>query len=374
MPRPDLVILGTRGYPSYYGGFETAVRHLAPAFADQGLRVVVYGHSGAATGNVADRDWRVESVVTPGIRSTSLATLTHGFTASIDALFRRPRVALVMNVANGFWLPMLRLAGVKTAVNVDGMEWEREKWGRLARFMFRAGAALTARFADEIICDSLEIARRWNAMFGVTGTYIPYGGTPRASTVESAEQLNLVTLVARLVPENSISEFCQAVDILGDRGIEVMIVGSGAAGSQSETDVQALASRWDHVTRLGHIADDSRLDELWRTCGVYFHGHSVGGTNPALVQAMAQGAVVLARDTVYNREVLEEAGLFVQPTADSIAAGIMTAMAMPPAERQARRDAAMARAAAMFSWEAVAASYVQVIQRLFEQGPRRSQE
>ena len=128
---PTVAIIGTRGYPSYYGGFETAVRRLVPFLLEHGWAVRVYGRPGAMTEAAEATDPRVEIVTTRGIDSRSLSTLSYGFFSALHALLRPPDVALVMNVANGFWLPLLKLRGIPTVVNVDGIEWERDKWSRL---------------------------------------------------------------------------------------------------------------------------------------------------------------------------------------------------------------------------------------------------
>jgi glycosyltransferase involved in cell wall biosynthesis len=159
----SVAIIGTRGYPSYYGGFETAVRKLAPYLADQGWDVTVYGREGAAKLDDPSADHRIRTVITKGIESKSLSTLTHGLTASLHAARRRPDVALVMNVANGYWLPLLRARRIPTLINVDGIEWDRAKWNRLAKFIFLTGARITARLGSRMVYDSKEIARRWES-------------------------------------------------------------------------------------------------------------------------------------------------------------------------------------------------------------------
>ena len=133
---PSVAIIGTRGYPSYYGGFETAVRNLAPYLADRGWAVTVYGRPGATKLDDSTRDGRVRVIETWGIETKSLSTLTFGMTAALHAAREKPDVALVMNCANGYWLPLLRRAGIPTVMNVDGIEWDRAKWGRLAKWMF----------------------------------------------------------------------------------------------------------------------------------------------------------------------------------------------------------------------------------------------
>ena len=228
-----------------------------------------------------------------------------------------------MNVANGYWLPILKLRGIPTVVNVDGIEWHREKWGRLAKAMFRRGARLTAKFADHLIFDARAIEDFWMQQFGRTGTFIPYGGeTAGALPVEPGlVSQKYALMVARFVPENTISEFVEATEEIS-REFDVVLVGSAPEGSVLQREVSALADRNDRVHWLGHISDDQRLYALWQHAGAYFHGHSVGGTNPALVQAMTIGVPIVARDTVYNREVLARAGTYVEPTAASIATGM----------------------------------------------------
>lgn len=298
-------IIGTRGYPSYYGGFETAVRKLAPFFVDSGWKVTVYGRKGATKLADPTRDVRVGCVQTFGFENKSLSTLTFGLTSVLHALVYKPDVALVMNVANGFWLPLLKLRGIPSVVNVDGIEWERAKWGKLAKTVFKLGARFTARFGTILVSDSVEIQRRWQSEFGRESIFIPYGGDfPEAlDVVPGLESETYVLMVARFVPENTVAEFFTAAKNLA-RDHPVVIVGSTGYGGEFDDTAKTLSDEFANVTWLGHVSDDQKLMSLWQHAGAYFHGHSVGGTNPALVQAMACGAPVVARRTAYNKEVL----------------------------------------------------------------------
>lgn len=358
----SVAILGTRGYPSYYGGFETAVRKVAPALADRGWDVTVYGRRGASRADDPTMDPRIEQVITGGIESRSLSTLSYGFTSALHALRRRPDVALVMNVANGFWLPLLAWRGIPTVVNVDGTEWIRAKWGPLAKALFRAGARLTAKYATTVVFDSVAIADLWRELFDREGVFIPYGGDPALPTAPVEPGLvhrGYVLVVARLVPENSIAEFLDAARELA-KTRDVVIVGSSRYGGDLDRAVEELAESNERVHWLGSIADDDRLMSLWQHAGVYFHGHSVGGTNPALVQAMTCGSPIVARDTVFNREVLGDAGELVEPEAAAIARAIDAILADP--ERQETLSAsAIHRAAEHYSWSAVCDAYADAL-------------
>lgn len=362
----SVAIVGTRGYPSYYGGFETAVRKLAPYLANKGWDVEVFGRDGATKDDDADRDPRVKTTVTRGIESKSASTLTYGFTSSYKAARNRPDAALIMNVANGFWLPFFKAHKVPTLLNVDGIEWDRAKWGRAAKTMFKAGARASAWWADELVCDSHEIARRWREGFGVDGTFIPYGGdVPAALPVEPGlTPGSYVLMVARFVPENTVDEFLAAVDLL-PRDVDVVIVGSSGYGGTYDDHAKALSDARSNVRWLGHLHDDRRLFSLWQHAGVYFHGHSVGGTNPALVQAMACRAPVVARDTVYNREVLGEYGVFVAPEAGAIRDSILKVLG-DRALQEELASGAFQRSREIYSWEGVCGQYEQSLLSLIE--------
>lgn len=359
-----VAIIGTRGYPSYYGGFETAVRKIAPALVECGWKVSVYGRRGAIRASDPSLDKRVESILTPGLEAKSISTLSYGLTASIHAFWRKPDVALVMNVANGYYLPLLKLRGIRTIVNVDGIEWDRAKWGRFAKLVFRGGARFTAWFADDLIFDSREIERRWSVDFGRSGVFIPYGGDEvDALPLEPGyAHRGYALVVARFVPENTIPEFLDAAQQIAET-LPVVIVGSSGYGGELEERVADLSARNENITWVGHISDDRRLLALWQHAAVYFHGHSVGGTNPTLVQAMATATPIVARDTVYNREVLGPDGHFCEPEATSIAEAVV-ALASDQLAMRTASESNYRRSRASYTWEQVCSAYADALKAL----------
>lgn len=354
---PSVAILGTRGYPSYYGGFETAVRQLAPYLADNGWDVTVYGRKGATQSDDRNIDPRVKRVETWSVNRKSLSTLSHGLTATLHLLFHRTDVALIMNVANGFYIPLLRVFGIPVVINVDGMEWKREKWNCFARAVFVAGARLSARFSDRIIVDSREIGRLWKEQFDVDGTFIPYGGFD-ADTLELKDDFDpggYVLYVARFVPENSFAVFLRAAEKLCE-SYDVVLVGSSGYDNDFDEMAKKAAETYPKIHWLGSIRDDDRLFALWQNAGVYFHGHSVGGTNPALVQAMMCGAPIVARRTAFNSEVLAGTGVLVDPTATEVTAAIVGLMEDASARKRLSAEA-KSRARMLYSWGQVCRDY-----------------
>ena len=357
--RRSVAIIGSRGYPSFYGGSETLVRKLAPYLAERGWRVTVYARN---RNRKLLLDPGVRTVTTLGIDSRNLSTVTHGATAALHATWARPDVALVLNVANGFFLPALKLRNIPTVVNVDGIEWERAKWGRLAQTVFHQGAAASARYADTLVADSREIGLRWKREFGRETRYIPYGGVvePLLPVPDGLEHRKYILYVARFVPENSVEEFFAAVPELATK-MNVVIVGSSGYGGRFDEAAKILARTYSTVSWTGQISNDERLHGLWQHAGVYFHGHSVGGTNPALVQAMACGAPIVARDSAYNREVLTEScGEFVEAVPESIVRTVER-LAISPEVMEGLSNAAKERAERSYAWEDVCRSYEEVL-------------
>jgi glycosyltransferase involved in cell wall biosynthesis len=363
----NLAILGSRGFPSTYGGYETLVRRLAPFLLEAGHNVTVY----CRARDEGRRTWIAEGVrciATPGYNSKSLSTLTFGMTATLDASLRRFDSILVLNIANGFWFPALRTARTPFAVNTDGIEWERGKWSRTGRAIFKAGAWMTARNANVLICDSKAIGDIWSERFGRDSTFIPYGAPvlydvnrDLLDTV-GIDAVRYLLVVARLVPENNVELTLDAIDLLGADAPHAVIVGSANFDSPIEKRLQEMEAAGG-VTWLGHVDDQRLLTQLWANSGVYIHGHSVGGTNPALLQALGAGAPTLALDTQFNAEVLP----FLEQRfpQDAVALGdrIRSVIASPSLrEDMVRRGRSVVRE--RYSWDDVCRAYMDVLVKL----------
>jgi glycosyltransferase involved in cell wall biosynthesis len=363
----NFAILGSRGFPSTYSGYETLVRHLAPALCDAGHRVTVYSREPVGRGRVWDVDG-IRCIATPGIPGKSLSTPTFGLTSSVDAAFRDFDAILVVNIANGFWLPLLRLARTPTAVNTDGIEWERGKWNRTAQSVFRRGAKFCARHASELICDSHAIGDIWRELFDRDSTFIPYGapvlpevGKDRLASFGLADRPYLLS-VARLVPENNVDLTLDAADLLAERELTTVIVGSSVGDSPIADRLRRLTKK-GRVVWLGHVSDQDLLNQLWANCTVYVHGHSVGGTNPSLLQAMGAGAPTIALDTRFNAEVIDAPEQLYRADVGDLRSRIEWLLDSPSAREEiAARQ--RRRIAEHYSWDAVCAGYCGVLEGL----------
>lgn len=357
-------ILGSRGFPSTYGGYETLVRRLAPYLVAAGHEVTVY----CRNRDEGRRTWLTEDVrciATPGYDTKSLSTLTFGMSATLDASFRDFDSVLVLNIANGFWFPALRLAHTPFAVNTDGIEWERGKWSRLGRTVFQAGAWMTARNATTLICDSKAIGDIWRERFGSDSTFIPYGATvfddvgrDRLDAVGLADKHYLL-VVARLAPENNVELTLDALDLLHEGAPHAVIVGSANFDSPIEQRLRKMESAGG-VSWLGHVEDQRLLTQLWAHSSVYIHGHSVGGTNPALLQALGAGAPTLALDTPFNTEVLPFPEHRFPPSALALADQIRAVAASQSLQKEmTQRGRSVVRE--RYSWNNVCGAYMDVL-------------
>jgi glycosyltransferase involved in cell wall biosynthesis len=363
-----IAILGSRGFPSTYGGYETLVRHIAPHWAATGHEVTVYCRSRVTPA----RQWTAEHVRcrwTPGIESTSLSTLSYGASSHLDASLRGYDAALVLNVANGFFLPLLKARKIPAVVNTDGIEWQRGKWGKFARQVFLAGARLSAKYADLLVADSEAIAQIWSEMFNVQSRFIPYGApVVRGTSTKHIEALGLepesyVLAVARLIPENNVDLLLDAIERLTMKP-PVVVAGSGPAGCALERRLGDLDRR-GVVRWLGHVSDQELLRELWERCGVYVHGHSVGGTNPALLQALGAGAPTLALNTAFNREVIRNEVQMFAHEARELAARISAVLGDAEA-RERLREHGRSVVAERYSWPDVIDSYLDALRFVHE--------
>lgn len=359
----NFAILGSRGFPSTYGGYETLVRHLAPHLVAAGHDVSVY----CRTREHGRRVWRTEQVrciATPGYDSKSLSTLSFGLTATLDASFRRFDSILVLNIANGFWFPALRAARTPFAVNTDGIEWERGKWSRIGRATFRAGAWMTAHNADALICDSRAIGAIWEDMFGRDSIFIPYGAPvldelPRDALEEAGIHEPYLLVVARLAPENNVELTLDALELLGERAPRTVIVGSANFDSPIEARLHALQGQ-GRLSWLGHVEDQRLLTQLWAHSSVYVHGHSVGGTNPALLQALGAGAPTLVLETPFNKEVLPDSRHWFSKSPQVLADRIHAVAESPELQRaMAERGRSLVRES--YSWERVCRAYADTL-------------
>ncbi len=354
-----IAIAGSRGVPARYGGFETAVEEIGARLAARGHEVTVYCRRGH-TGDAGDVYRGMRRIETAFLRRQSLETLSHTATALVHAARHRPDVLLIMNPANGPLLVLPRLLRIPCAIHVDGLDWERSKWPPLGRRVILFGAWCCTKLAPAIIADSHAIAEYYRARWGRETVYASYGAEPwtpaepKFLAEYGLEPRKYLLAVARIEPENNTELLLRACEEAAT-GLPLVIVGDTPYANPYLARLKALAAP-GRVRFLGAVYDRDRLRELLGNAYAYLHGHSVGGTNPILLEAMACRACVLYLDVPFNAEVVADAGLPF-PAEATRAAAVLRGIAADPARAQSLREAAARRQAERYTWAAATDAY-----------------
>lgn len=367
-----LAILGTRGIPPRYGGFETFAAELGRRLVARGHTVTVYCRPQGEPGAQVLPEWEgVKRIELPTLGHKYFETVSHTLLSALDALRRDFDAVLLCNAANAFVLPLLRAARIPVAINVDGIERRRRKWNIFGKAVYAAGETFSVTFASRIVADAEVIAAYYRKTYGAEAVVIPYGSElPDEPDSDVLARLGIqprgyVLYVSRFEPENNPLEVAQAYSKLvasapsGDIPPLVM-VGEARYDKHLGESLKRLAS--DRILLPGALyGPDYRT--LQRQALIYLQATEVGGTHPAMIEAMASGGCLLANGTPENREVGgDTVRYFTFGPTETLSGTLRDCLADPDGQEEMRRRARQ-RAARLYSWEQVTDAY----EGLFEQ-------
>lgn len=362
-----IAIMGAKGYPYVYGGYDTMVKELGERLLARGVQVRVYNHRALFPDKPR---WvnGIECIYVPAIESKSLTQLTHTFFSMIHACFSDVDVILVVNSGNGPFGILPRIFRKPTAINVDGLEWLRPKWKGLgARYFFWASKMAT-KWYDQIINDSEEMRRVYLELFQTESKVIAYGATPKESVSDVPIQRyglssrDYYLIVGRLVPDNNADLIIEGF-LNSPSEKKLVVVGDVP---YQDAWAQRLKSRVDpRLLFTGYITDPAELAAMYSHCFAYVHGHEYGGTNPAMLKALGYGCAILALQTAFNREMLQDGkhGWFFEKTKNSLQECISQAESKPDALGQLRETARQGLTE-KYNWEYVTDQYLEIFQKL----------
>jgi glycosyltransferase involved in cell wall biosynthesis len=356
-----LAILGTRGIPANYGGFETFAEELSWRLVERGHAVTVYcreRHQGRLYRGVHLRRL-------PTIRHKYLDTIAHTFLSTLDLLVHRQDAALYCNAANALFTLAPRLVGVPTALNVDGLERKRRKWNRLAKGWYLVSEWLATFLPTAVVTDARAIAEYYRQRYRKSSEFIPYGAeTGRLTGGETLARLGLepgryFLYVSRMEPENNALMVREAFERLSTP-FKLALVGDAPYAA-------------DYLARVRNTRDPRVLlpgavygrgyHELLSHAFAYVHATEVGGTHPALIEAMGRGCLVLYLNTPENAEVAEGAGI---PFDNDLIPQLERVLSMPESERDQWRARAEQRAGERYSWDSVTDAYERLFVRMIQ--------
>ncbi|WP_419818329.1 DUF1972 domain-containing protein [Glaciibacter flavus] len=368
MGRPlRIAMIGTRGVPAAYGGFETAVEEIGRRMVEQGHEVTVYCRRTDAAPRSEYLGMKLAYL--PALRLKTAETLSHSALSVAHAVTRARRAdtAFVFNAANAPFVPALRARGIPVALHVDGLEWKRDKWGANGRRYYRWAEQQAVRHADALIADAQGISDYYRTEFGIPTELLTYGAPIlRDAPADRLSELGLLPgefhlVVARFEPENHVDVILEGYRASGATK-PLVVVGSAPYAAAHTERIRSIATHDDRIRLVGGVYDQDLLDQLYAHASTYLHGHSVGGTNPSLLRAMGAGTAVIAWDVVFNREVAgTSASYFSDP---ATLAALIDDVETQPSRFAEMAAALQSRAEANYHWDSVTAGYLELAERL----------
>lgn len=351
-----IAILGIRGVPARYGGFETFAEQLGSRLATHGHEVTVYGRGGWIPRGL--RRYRGMAIVRlPAPRSKYFETVINTLFAAVHAVLERPDLVYVCNSANVPAVILLLLARQHVILNVDGLEWQRAKWNAIGRAYYRVCARVAARLPAHIVTDARVIQAYYRMAYGRETRFFPYG-TDLVPTADDGTLTRLdlaangyVLYVSRLEPENNAHLLIDAYSRVRT-DLPLVIVGDAP---YADRYIEELHRSADPRVRFVGAIYGSGYDVLRSHAALYVQATEVGGTHPALVEAMGVGNAIVANDTPEHRETLADTGRYYRGVAGLAEA--IQALLEDPEAAGALRIAAQRRAAALYDWDTITADY-----------------
>lgn len=355
-----IAIIGSRGYPYVYSGYETFVKELVERLPPRGYEITVYCHKNLFK-EFPSQVNGVNLVYISTIEKKSLSQLVHSIQSITHACLKDFNVILVVNSANGPFGLITKLFCKKTAINVDGLEWLRPKWKGLGSKYFYWASKMATILYDVIVTDSDEMQKVYEREFNAKSTVIAYGANIRESLrPELINQWGLLKngyylIVGRLIPDNN-ADIILREFLSSSSEKKLVIVGDVP---YKDAYAQSLKGLDDpRILFTGYVNDQDVLAELYHNCFAYFHGHEFGGTNPTMLKALAYGCAICALDTVFNREMLnnEEYGVLFSKQAGSLECLIHN-MEAKPDTLVAYQQKSRIRINENYTWEKITDQY-----------------
>jgi glycosyltransferase involved in cell wall biosynthesis len=357
-----VVFIGTRGVPASYSGFETCVEQVGRRMVERGHTVTVFcrsGHYKTRPATYLGMNLRY----LPSVNEKHLETLSH--TALSASQLPRDCAVVCMGVGNAPVVRLLEAFGRKTVFNVDGADWQRDKWGRFARWYLRTCETIAAHSHSVVVADAQAVQNYYQTEYHRHTQLVAYGADPPVdSGLEALERFGLtprryLLFVGRLVPENAPHDYLHAVRVAGITDPAVVV---GDATYAEDFKAQLRRDAPPNAIFTG-FQFGRAYQQLSSHAGVFVLAATVGGTHPVLVEQMAAGNGILARDTDSNREVLGEAGRYWR-SPDDLATLLRDIWGNPALIRKLG-ESARQRAEVHYSWEAVTSRYLELCASVF---------
>ncbi|TBN00178.1 glycosyltransferase family 1 protein [Hyunsoonleella flava] len=314
-----IAILGTRGVPNNHGGFEQFAEYLSMYLKNRGHEVYVYNSHNHP---YQDKLWNGVQIIhkyDPEEKIGTIGQFVYDFNCVLDSKRRNFDAILQLGyTSSSVWGWMLPSKSV-IITNMDGLEWKRSKYSKLVQKFLRYAEKLAVRTSDYFISDSVGIKSYLKEKYKIDSKYIAYGAkvfdTPDLNILESykVKRHSYNMLIARLEPENNIEAI---LDGVVKHSGKTMFLVVGKHNTKFGEYLKSKFSRYKNIRFLGGIYNQTHLNNLRYYSNLYFHGHSVGGTNPSLLEAMASNALIVANKNIFNKSILEDSAFYFETVDD----------------------------------------------------------
>lgn len=357
--------MGTRGIPNQYGGFEQFTQYLSAGLVQKGHHVSVYC---SHTHPYQQPEWKGVQLIhckDPENKWGTAGQFFYDRNCIRDSHHRSFDVLLHLGYTSDSIWHRQWPKGMKHIVNMDGLEWKRAKYNHITRLFLKKAEAWAAHHADFLVADSTAIQEYLQEEYEKKAVYIPYGAAVYANA--STELLNTYNIkpgayylaIARMEPENNLEMVIKAYLSSGmDDPLQII-------GNTNTPHAKKILSRYtnERVRFIGGLYDEQGLNDLRYHCKLYFHGHSAGGTNPSLLEAMACGCAIAAHDNPFNRAVTGEDAQYFRSEEDIIK---IFRTPWDTQQRMLSRQANVTKIETVFSHEKITLQYEELMMRAVE--------
>ena len=364
--RLRIAIIGSRGIPGNYGGFETFAERLSVGLVERGHSVTVY--CAACYSKTVCREYRgVRRILVPTVSSKSFEKPSNSTMSCLHAAAMPYDIILFLGVSPVPLSWLVRATGKRLVINIDGLEWKRQKWSRFASKFLEACEVLSSVMCHEVVTDSQALQKYYNHRYGRESTFIAYGadvgrheddGTLKKYGLKAGKYL---LQVCRLEPENNAHLIIEEYKSV-DTEYPLVILGDAPHSNEYKQTLRRLSD--SRVKFLGGIYGNG-YDIIRSNPYCYIHGHEVGGTNPALLEALAAGNCVAVLNVVYNLEVIGPAGFSFSKDTGGMSSLIQQLLRSPEIVADYRKKA-VERIKSHYTWDFIISEYEKLFLKSLE--------
>jgi glycosyltransferase involved in cell wall biosynthesis len=309
--KKKVAIIGTNGLPGRYGGWDQLMNHLTVNLRNV-FSFVVYTSSHDAQDGLKTYNGAVLKIIK--LKANGIQSIPYDIVSMIHSVYKKYDVLLILGTSGCIFLPVIKLFNNKVVLNPDGAEWKRGKWNKPTKWFLRLSEKLGVKYADVVVSDNKVIQDYIYSEYNVKAELIEYGGdntqlVPMSKETEEKygiESGKYAFKVCRIEPENNIDMILNA---FAGKELKLVLIGNWNF-SEYGKNLRSKFSKYANLLLLDPNYDQTQLDEIRGNCSIYVHGHSVGGTNPSLVEAMNLGLCCVVFNVDYNIETTENSAIY----------------------------------------------------------------